>query len=115
MHELPDRNWKDMPAFLAFEKILSVIPRNRRKDASRFSFDPTTGALIISPELDRKICKALSRAARRIAFRLKVRSELFRFQLFAAQMRCLVLKASGDLYGYLANLAVNRHSRFPPT
>jgi hypothetical protein len=99
---------------VTFEKIFSVIAGDRRKGASRFAFDPATGTLIITPELDRKIRKALGRAARRVAFRLKVRRELFRFQLFAAQTLCFVLKVSGDLCGYLANLAFNRHPLPPP-
>jgi hypothetical protein len=53
--------------------------------------DPATGTCVISPELDRKIQKALKRAARGIAFRLLLRLPLLEFECYLLKLRYVTL------------------------
>jgi hypothetical protein len=66
-------NWdrKLRSAFVASKEIF--LPRSsahRAQSRTRFAFDPTTGALIVDPDLDLKIRKALLGEARSITRRL---------------------------------------------
>src|SRR6267378_2168922 len=61
---------KPFVAFVAAKKFLRFrATPNSTKTRSNFTFDPATGALVITPNLDLVIRKALMRV-RRIKFRL---------------------------------------------
>ena len=57
----------------ATPKILPSIAESRIERRTPALFNPATGTRVITPELDRKIRKALRSAARRIAFHLYLR------------------------------------------
>jgi hypothetical protein len=66
--------------------------------------DPAFGALEISPDLDLKIRKALTRAARQIAFRQQLRLPLFYFVYLTLEVRRLMLLAKGYALGQIGEL-----------
>jgi hypothetical protein len=91
------------------KKILS--PRtaaDRRKGASRFVFDPATGALVVDPNLDLKIRKALTRAARRIAFRQQLRLPVLYFRQLALEIAGKVLLMCSHTARHASYLGLNR-------
>ena len=97
----PDR--EIIPTFAASKEIL--VPRaapDRGQGSLRFTFDPTTGALIVSPDLDLKIRKSLTRAARQIAFRLFLRRCRFEVEYLALKMRYARLRLLRYLAGKLS-------------
>ena len=74
-------------------------------------FDPTTGALIITPDRDLKIRKALRREARRIAFGLRLRKPLFEIKYFVLKARYAFLKLRRNVARDAAKLISRRHRR----
>lgn len=80
-------------ACLAAKKIIGggvVTDRGQRR--SRFTFDPTTGALVVSPDLDLKIRKALSREVRRIKVSLFLRQFRLKIEYLTLKARCTLLR-----------------------
>ena len=59
-----------MDTILTPEEIDSARALNWPQSGSGFTLDPATGALIVSPTLDRKVRKALRREARRMVCHL---------------------------------------------
>src|SRR5260221_7531977 len=96
-------------ASVAFKKILSAVSPNRPQQRERFTVDPATGALIISPELDLIICKTLRREARRIAFRLRLRQPLFEINYLALKVRYTSLRLLGNLSRRFPKFIFYRH------
>jgi hypothetical protein len=72
--------------------LVMATARASRQDRTRFTFDPATGALVVTPELDRKIRKALKRAARSIAFRLCLSYPRIYLNLSLLKVRKLFIK-----------------------
>ena len=73
---------------MAPQDVVLIRPGNGRKQRSRFVLNPATGALVVAPDARPEIEKALTRALRRIKFRLYPQLAL----LYVAQFR---LKCTG--------------------
>lgn len=65
---------------------------NEVKSGFRFPRDPITGALVITPELDLKIKKAIRRDARLIALRLYLGSFGLEFRILSFEVRRVLLR-----------------------
>jgi len=102
---------KFVSACTAAKEIVLGIAGNRRQVRSRFVFDPATGALIVSPELDFKIRKSLRRAARRIARRARLRQLRFEIKYSALKVRLSALYRLRNLRRVLLKLSFGRHNR----
>lgn len=72
---------------------------------------PTGRTEVISAELDRKIRKALWRAAYLVAFRLYLRLPGIYFRLILVQLSRPKLKALRYFHGHLADLLYRVHGR----
>jgi hypothetical protein len=92
------------------EYIVSRLAGNGGDGRPLAFFDPTPGTKVITPDLDRKIRKALRRAARQIALRLFFRSLLLKPSNFAVELRYARLKAIRYFYGCLLKLLKYAHS-----
>jgi hypothetical protein len=90
-------------ATLATSKEFPFFIRRRQQPLARISFDPTTGALIVPPDLDRKICKAIKGVVRYVKLCLRFRREILRFEVFQFEARCMLIKARRDLARFLRN------------
>jgi hypothetical protein len=99
---------KSLAAGSAAKRILGIRPRDAVQGRSGFTFDPATGALKISPDLDRKIRKTLRRAARRITFRLLLRQPRFEIEHLALKVRHAGLRLFRELAGDLSKPSI-RH------
>lgn len=105
-----ERHGDFMPAGAATEKVLTISPSaNRRESRSRFTFDPATGALIVSPDLDAKICKALRRDARRFQLSLFFRRFRLEGSYLTLQTRLALLRVDSKLFRNFANFRFRRH------
>jgi len=86
---------KPFVAFVAAKKFLRFrATPNSTKTRSNFTFDPATGALVITPNLDLVIRKALMRV-RRIKFRLFLRRRFLQVEYLTLQARSSALHAIG--------------------
>ena len=88
----------------------AVFPRASAKGLqrrSRFTFDPATGALIVTPDLDREIRKAIMRTVRRLKFRLYLRSA----RLQAIKLKLKIIRALLHFVGYLRGDSLKLRSR----
>jgi hypothetical protein len=108
-----ERKLKNLIAGTATETVqpLSFVAADRIKDAVHAKFDPTSGALIISPDLDLKIRKALTRAARQIALRQQLCLPILYFRYLALEVRRVVLLMQRKAAGYVSYFALNRGHR----
>jgi hypothetical protein len=93
----------------ASEYIVSRLAGDRDDGRPLAFFDPTSGTKVITPDLDRKIRKALRRAARQIALHLFFRSLLLKPGHFVVELRYARLKATRYLYGCLLKLFEHAH------
>jgi hypothetical protein len=93
----------------ASEYIVLRLAGNGDDGRSLAFFDPTSGTKVIPPDLDRKIRKALGRAARQIALRLFFRSLLLKLGHFAVELRYARLKVTRYHYGCLLKLFEHSH------
>jgi hypothetical protein len=73
--------------------------------------NPTIGTLVISPDLDLKIRKALTRAARQIAFRQQLRLPGLYLIYFVLEARRMMLLMRRQAAGYVGYLGFNRRHR----
>jgi hypothetical protein len=85
-----------------------------RKNRLRFVFDPATGALIVSPDLDLKIRKAIMGEARRLTYRLYFLQARLYPELLWLKCRRMTLQARRYFFGYFQNLRPDRHQNTPP-
>ena len=94
-----------------------VIPRRTRNGPNRAMFpmlDPATGTLVIAPELDLKIRKAISREIGRIKLRLFFRKLLLQAEYLFLKARYLGLCLRYNLTGYFSNFLLRlRHFALP--
>jgi len=104
------RNCEFIMASVTSEKIfVASAAANRDKSGSRFVFDPTTGALIVSPDLDLKICNAFAREVCRMKLRLYRDLAGFYLSKFALQSKGAVLCIARKFERYLLDLGRDRH------
>jgi hypothetical protein len=86
-------DFEGLAACSAAEEVdIANIARYGPEGRSAFMFDPATRTLIVRPEADLIICKALRREARRIAFRLRLRQPLFEIQYLTLKVRYAILR-----------------------
>ena len=86
----------------ATEEIdISRAARYGPEGRSAFMFDPATRTLVVRPEADAVISKALRREACRIAFRLRLRQPLIEIRYLLLKLRYAILR----LRRYLARNA----------
>jgi hypothetical protein len=64
--------------------------------------DPASGALIVSPDLDLKIRKALRNEARRIAYRLYFAQAVLYPEFLWLKCKCALLNLASDFGGKLS-------------
>lgn len=93
----------------ASEQVVSGITGERPNGRMNPLANPAERALIISPDLDLKIRKALRREARRIAFRLRIRQPFFEISYLALKLRYASLRIIGRLAGSASKFALRRH------
>jgi hypothetical protein len=94
----------------ASEKVLGVCPApDRGQRRSLFQHDPATGTLIVSPDLDLKIRKALMAEAKRIQHGLFLRYLRLQVEKLALQSRSALLILIIKLRGVFVKLLPNRH------
>ena len=87
-NSLAKQDFDLVATFPAPHEVSAVgAPASGVHSRSRFVFDPATGALIVSPELDLKIRRALGREVSRIKRRLFVSRLLLKFNYFALKAR----------------------------
>jgi hypothetical protein len=98
---------------IAAKKAFFAIRQRRSKRSLAFTLDPTTGALIITPDLDLKIRKAILRQVFEIKLRLKIRKAVLRLQILNTQSVCAVYRPFKTILGYLQKLAGNEHKTSP--
>src|SRR5438132_636450 len=88
-----DPDLEFVPADPAAKNVdIANIARYGPKGRSAFMCDPATGTLIVRPEADIVIRKALRRAARRIALRLLLRKPLLDFERLLLEVRYASLR-----------------------
>ena len=86
------------------EKVVSVgAAPDRNQGRFRFTFDPATGALVVSPDLDMKIRQAILGEARRVKYRLYLSLPLLHLEKLWLECASLSLKAVSNFRGYLRN------------
>jgi hypothetical protein len=98
---------------LTTENIVACVARVRSERRGVAAFDPTSGALIVSPDLDLKIRRSLEREVRRLKFGLFLQCDLCRFEVFFAKVRCALLRVRGYLVGYSGQFAFEGHGTSP--
>jgi hypothetical protein len=92
------------------EKVFSAgAPADRPQGGSRFMVDPTTGALIVSPELDLKIRKAILREVRRMKLRLYYSLACLYLHKFALESQSALLRVERYLGSYFSDLRRSGH------
>ena len=93
---------------------MSVGTRDWLEGGHAASSHPTIGAQVIGPVLDRKICKALKRSARKIAFRLFLRFLLLDLGYLSIKVRYAFLRSARDFIRLLSEVIENaRHGISP--
>lgn len=103
-----NRDGKRRFTLAALKKILGVgAPADGTQRRSLFVEDPATGALVVRPEYDLKIQKALRAEAKRIQQRLYLRYLRLQLTKFLLQRRLLFLIARNKLRSVLAKLTSN--------
>jgi len=85
------------------------VARNRRKDRSLFVLNPTTGALVVRPDLEHKVEKAIMREVQRIKLRLYFQLVRLYFLKLTLKTRGSLLRVRYYLSGYHPDLASKRH------
>lgn len=98
---------------IATKNVIAAVAGGGIERGAESAFNPTSRTIVVGSERDLKIRKALWREARRLAFRLQIRSVLLRFQIFAVQSRCLRLKMHRDFSRRIHNFRfdLRRHAR----
>src|ERR1039458_6011395 len=97
----PERNGEIKLAHVAPEKVLiGSSPAYGLKARSSFVFDPATGALIVDPDLDLKIRKAIMGEVRRIKYRLYFKFTRLYLEKFWLDRTSANLKIVGNLTSY---------------
>lgn len=96
-------------AFSAPEQIATIGSGERAQGRPDAGFNPALRTLVITPDLDLKIRKALKRAARRLAFRALLRYLRFQIEYLALKSRLAVLRVLRKFAGKLAELPFDRH------
>jgi hypothetical protein len=110
------RNCEFIMASATSEKIfVASAAANRDQSGSRFVFDPTTGALIVSPDLDLKICNAFTREVCRMKLRLYRGLAGLYLSKFALQSKDAVLCIARKFERYLLDLGRDGHGQLPTT
>ena len=104
------RNCEFIMASATSEKIfVASAAANRDQSGSRFVFDPTTGALIVSPDLDLKICNAFTGEVCRMKLRLYRDLAGLYLSKFALQSKGAVLCIARKFERYLLDLGRDGH------
>lgn len=80
------------PAGVAREEIVLRIRRKGRDGGSIFVADPTTGALVVRPDLVDELDRAFAREMRRVKFRLDLQLALLYLAKFRLQCRYAAVK-----------------------
>jgi hypothetical protein len=105
-----NRDGEGRIAVVAPEKVFGVGPASDRPQRrSLFQHDPATGALVVRPDLDLKIRKALMAEAKRIQHGLLLRYLRLQIAKFALQSRAALLILLSKLGGVFAKLLHDRH------
>ena len=84
--------------------MMNIAFWTRNKKPRQRTYDPVTGDLIITPEMDLAIRKALVRAVRRMAFEAKCQRYGLDFRIFLYKMKALRLKIMIEAFRRLHNL-----------
>jgi hypothetical protein len=104
------RNCEFIMASATSEKIfVASAAANRDQSGSRFVFDPTTGALIVSPDLYLKICNAFTREVCRMKLRLYRDLAGLYLSKFTLQSKGAVLCIARKFERYLLDLGRDGH------
>jgi hypothetical protein len=82
---------------------------DRREAGSPFVFDPTTGALIVRPDLDLKIRKAIMREAGRSTHRLDLAQARLYPELLWLKCNSALLEIVCDLRSQFRKRSTHRH------
>jgi hypothetical protein len=95
---------------MACEKVfMSRAPANGCKSGSGFAFDPASGALVVSPDLDLKIRKAILAEARSIQLRLYFSLLSLYFRKLTLQVRYTNLRIARNFSSYLSDFRRDSH------
>ena len=98
-----DANLQLVPV-VAPKEILSIsAASNGAKRGSKITTDPTMGALVVAPEYDLKIRKAIWREIGRIKRRLFLSRFRLKIEYLTLKMRCALLHLLNRLAGHLSN------------
>jgi hypothetical protein len=113
MQSSPSRKVEGV-AFIASEEVVGVrIADDPAKRRFRFTFHPTTGALVISPDQDLIIRKTLRREARRIQCSLLYQRLGLQLGYGALKARYLLLRVLRDTLGLLKEAGALIHHVHP--
>jgi len=99
---IPNDQFKTARA--ARKDILPAVSAGaRKKSGSDFSFDPASGALVVVPDYDFKIRKALQREVRILKRALLFRYFCLQLDYLAFEMRCASAKIICDCLRFVQN------------
>jgi hypothetical protein len=73
------------------------------------TLDPATGALVVDPDPDRVILRALKGEVGYVAFRLYLKSFLYEVPTFTRKRRSVTFKSSRYLLCFAFKLSLDRH------
>src|SRR5579862_5811459 len=79
-----------MAASTTPQNVVLVFTGNRRQERARLSFDPASRTLIVPPDLDLKIRKALVREVGKIKLCLRIHRARLRLKILLLKARCVV-------------------------
>lgn len=84
---------KNLVSQMANEGVAIGSRGKGAQHTSLFMLDPATGTQVVRPEHHAKVCKAIRREARRLAFSLYLSGFPLRFQLLLMRFKKIALKA----------------------